>query len=151
MSDDDTSGAATETGRLDRTTMQTLGRRAETHPLVDSWRFEPDRLSPRSLVISLASTAYPHTVDGARIEIHWFVTGDYYVHYVEDRGTARFQCRWDRHPKTDAPKRHFHPPPDANGVESSPVGDHHLDVLFSVLDWVAERVERCHDESDRPA
>ncbi|WP_158294378.1 hypothetical protein [Halorubrum sp. SD690R] len=39
-------------GRLDRTTMRTLGRRAATHPLVDSWAFEPD-------AISLDSTAYP--------------------------------------------------------------------------------------------
>lgn len=151
MPDDDTPGDATETGRLDRMTMQTLGRRAETHPLVDSWWFEPDRLSPRSLVISLDSTAFPAEIDTARIEVHWFVTNDYYVHYVEERGTTQFQCRWDRHPKTDAPRSHFHPLPNASGVEPSPLGDHHLDVLFSVLDWVSERVERLHDESNSGA
>jgi hypothetical protein len=142
---DDVAGGA----RLDRTTMQTLGRRAETHPLVDSWRFEPDRLSPRSLAISLDSTAYPDVVDTVRIDVHWFVTGDYYFHYVENRGASHFQCRWDRHPKTDAPRNHVHPPPDASGVEPSPLGDHHLGVLFTVLDWVTERVEGLHDEPNR--
>ena len=52
-------------GRLDRTTMRTLGRRAATHRLVDSWAFEPDSLS-----ISLDATAYPDAVDAARIDIH---------------------------------------------------------------------------------
>ncbi|WP_256370866.1 hypothetical protein [Halorubrum sp. PV6] len=42
MSDDDAPEDPTATDRLDRTTMRTLGRRAETHPLVESWRFEPD-------------------------------------------------------------------------------------------------------------
>jgi len=129
--------------------MRTLGRRAETHPLVDSWRFEPDRLSPRSLVISLDPTAYPDAVDTARIEVHWFVTDDYYVHYVENRGASPFQCRWDRHPKTDAPRSHVHPPPDASGVAPSSLGDHHLEVLFTVLDWVAERIETLHDDPNR--
>jgi hypothetical protein len=150
MSDDDDRVDVAGGGRLDRTTMQTLGRRAETHPLVDSWRFEPDRLSPRSLVIGLDSTAYPDAVDTARIDVHWFVTGDYYVHYVETRGGSRFQCRWDRHLKTDAPRSHFHPPPDASGVDPSPLGDHHLEVLFAVLDWVSDRVETLHDEPNRP-
>lgn len=149
MSDEGNPGEMPSGARLDRTTMQTLGRRAETHSLVDSWRFEPDRLSPRSLVISFESTAYPDAVGSARIDIHWFVTNDYYVHYVEDRGASRFQCRWDRHPKTNAPRCHFHPPPDASGVEPSPLSDHHLEVLFTVLDWVSERVETLHDEANR--
>ena len=151
MSDDDDRGDVAGGGRLDRTTMQTLGRRAETHPLVDSWRFKPDRLSPRSLVIALDSTAYPDAVNTARIDVHWFVTGDYYFHYVENLGASHFQCRWDRHPKTDAPRCHFHPPPDASGVEPSGLDDHHLELLFTVLDWVTERVETLHDEKSRSA
>jgi hypothetical protein len=59
--------------RLDRMTMRTPGRRAATHPLVDSWAFEPASLSPRSL----NSTAYPDPVNAARIDVRWFVTNDY--------------------------------------------------------------------------
>jgi len=138
-------------GRLDRTTMRTLGQRAATHRLVDSWAFEPDSVSPRSLAISLDATAYPDAVDTARIDIHWFVTNDYYVHYVETRETARYQCRWDRHPKTDAPRAHVHPPPDAGDAEPSPLGSHHLDVLFTVLDCVTDRVETLHDDAGHSA
>ena len=149
--DDDDAETAADSGQLDRSTMKTIGRRAETHPLVESWRFEPGRIAPRSLMLALDSTAYPPAVDAARIDVYWFVTGDYHVHYVEQQVASRFQCRWDRHPKTDAPRNHFHPPPDAGGAEPSPLGDHHLSVVFSVLDWVAERVGRRDDESDRPA
>jgi hypothetical protein len=134
-----------ESGRLDRTTMETLARRSETHPLVASWAFTPDRLSPRSLEITLDASAYPPYVDAVRLDIYWFVTGDYYVHYVEAHTDTRYQCRWDRHPKTDAPRTHFHPPPDAGEAESSPVGTHHIDVLFEVLDWVSEHISALHD------
>ena len=133
-------------GRLDRTTMRTLGRRASTHPLVDSWAFEPEPISPRSLAITLDPTAYPGDVDAARLDIHWFVRDDYDVHYAEDRGESRFHCRWDRHPKTDAPRTHVHPPPDAGDPEPSSLGDHHLGVLFDVLDWIAARVETLHGD-----
>ena len=44
-----------EGGWLDRTTMETLARRSETHPLVTSWAFRPDRLSPQVLEITLDS------------------------------------------------------------------------------------------------
>ena len=132
-------------GRLDRTTMETLARRSETHPLVTSWAFRPDQLSLRVLEITLDSSAYLPSIDAVRLDIHWFVTGDYYVHYLETHDETRYQCRWDRHPKTAAPRTHFHPPPDAGNAEPSPVGTHHLDVLFEVLDWIAERVAALHD------
>jgi len=143
MTDEDES--VPESGRLDRTTMETLARRSETHPLVTSWAFRPDRLSPRGLEVTLDASAYPPSVDAVRLDIHWFVSGDYYIHYLETHEEIRYQCRWDRHPKTDAPRTHFHPPPDAGDAESSPAGTHHLDVLFAVLDWIAERVAALHD------
>ena len=143
MTDEDDS--VPESGRLDRTTMEILARRSETHPLVTSWAFHPDRLSPRVLEITLDSSTYPPSVNAVRLDIHWFVTGDYYLHYLETREETQYQCRWDRHPKTEAPRTHFHPPPNAGDAESSPVGTHHLDVLFGVLDWIAERVASLHD------
>jgi len=146
--DDDNEHDVRTGGRLDRTTMRALGRRAVTHPLVDGWRFEPDDLSPRLLRIALDADAYPDAVEAARIDVHWFVTDEYYIHYLETRGDSRYQCRWDRHPKTNAPMTHFHPPPDAGDPEPTSPGDHHLAVLFTVLDWVSDRVKTLYD-SDR--
>ena len=139
-------GGDSPQGRLDSTTLRTMGSRAESHPLVESWQFQPNSLSPRQLELQLDSSAYPSDVAEARLEIHWFVTDDYYLHYIETRGDEYYQCRWDRHPKTDAPRTHFHPPPDAGAAEESPLNPHHLDILFTVLDWVRERVHHLHSQ-----
>lgn len=135
-------------GPLDVTTLEVLGRRARTHDLVDGWGFRPDRLSPRRLAIRLDATQYPDAVDDARLDVRWYEGGQYSVHYVETRGDDAWQCRWDRHPKPDAPTAHFHPPPDAvEDVEPSDLAAaHHIDVLFSVLERIGDRVADLHGD-----
>lgn len=134
-------------GRLDVSTLRAVARSAATHPLVDDWAFDPSALSPRALSLHLDASAYPIEVTAARIDVRWFDTGDYSLHYLETReGSADpYQCRWDRHPKTAAPRTHFHPPPSAGDAEPSPLDPHHLDVLFAVLDRVGDRIRRLHD------
>lgn len=151
MTDDSTQeGESIPDGRLDVPTLQTLAQRASTHPLVEDWAFDPTSLSPRLLKLHLDLSAFPSGVRGVRLDIRWFTTGDYSFHYVEERheGDDRFQCRWDRHPKTTAPRAHFHPPPNAGRAESSSLNPHHLEVLFTVLDWVSDRVAQLHSRED---
>lgn len=140
-------------GRLDVATLRTLAQRAVDHPLVDDWQFDPSSISPRLLCLRLDPNAYPTNVLAARLDVRWFLTDDYSVHYVESReaATEPYQCRWDRHPKTTAPRTHVHPPPDAGDAEASTLNSHHLDVLFAVLDWVSDRVEALYDKSDPSA
>lgn len=133
-------------GPLDVTTLEVLGRRAGTHDLVDGRGFRPDRLSPRRLAIGLDAAQYPDAVDAARLDVRWYEGGQYSLHYVETRGEATWQCRWDRHPKPEVPGAHFHPPPDAGeDVEPSELAAaHHIDVLFAVLEWIRDRVAGLH-------
>lgn len=133
-------------GPLDVHALEALARRASSHPLVSGWTFRPDAIAPRVLEIQLDQAQYPSTVQEIRVDVRWFVGGDYTVHYLEARADERFQCRWDRHPKPEAPREHFHPPPDASAsVEDSPLNaDHHLEVVFGVLSWIQDRVERLH-------
>lgn len=133
MSDPDVPG-----GPLDVPTLEAIGQRAVTHPLVERWAFRPDSLSPRRLELVLDADGFPEPVEAARLDVRWFEGGDYTFHYLEFRGGDAWQCRWDRHPKPGAPMRHFHPPPDAAPVvEPSDVdASHPLGVLFSVLDRV---------------
>jgi hypothetical protein len=70
-------------GALDVPTLEVLARRADTHPLVDSWTFEPDALSPRTLVIRFDLAQYPSAVESARLDVRWFEGGDYTFHYVD--------------------------------------------------------------------
>lgn len=134
-------------GSLDVATMTVLARRSQTHPLVGGWRFVPHDRSPRLLAVDLDPSAYPPAVAAARIDFRWFDGGDYSAHYIEDREDGEWQCRWDRHPKADAPREHLHPPPDAESTTASSLDvDHHLDLLFSVLDWTSDRVAGLHDD-----
>lgn len=141
-------GESFDSGPLDVATLRALARRADSHPLVDDWRFQPDGISPRVLELHLDPDQYPPPVGHVRIDVRWFETDDYTVHYLETRADSVWQCRWDCHPKPDARRAHFHPPPDAaDNVDPSELGEsHYLDVLFAVLDWVTGRVEDLHDE-----
>lgn len=133
---------------LDVATLGVLARRADTHPLVGEWAFQPDATSPRRLELPLDAARYPPSVENARLDVRWFEGGDYSVHYVEQRDDDDvWQCRWDRHPKPGEPAAHFHPPPDAEeDVEPSGLqATHHLGVLFGVLDWITDRIEQLHD------
>jgi len=134
-------------GPLDVTTLNVLAERAHTHRLVETWALRPDAMSPRHLELSLDDGQYPPLVTEARLDIRWFVGGDYTFHYLETRTGDIWQCRWDRHPKPGEPNAHFHPPPDANpDVDPSKIqATHHLGVLFAVLDWVDNRLKQLHD------
>ncbi len=136
-------------GPLDIPTLTVLAQRAATHPLITEWQFRPDSLSPRLLELQIDPTQYPASLSGVRLDVRWFEGGMYSFHYLETASNETWQCRWDRHPKPHAPTAHFHPPPDANDlVEPSPLeADHHLAVLFAVLEWLEKRVSKHHDIS----
>lgn len=140
-------GTDTPAGALDVATLRVLGRRSTSHPLVTDWGFEPDAVSPRRLVLSFDAAQYPDAVRTARLDVGWYEGGAYAFHYVESRTDEDWQCRWDRHPKPDAARAHFHPPPDAStNVSTSEIAaTHHLGVLFEVLDRIADRVASLHD------
>ena len=143
MTTDDLSG-----GPLDNATLEVMGRRATSHPLVVRWRFRPDGMAPRVLELQLDTGQYPDDVNETRLDVRWFEDGSYTVHYLEVRGNDVWQCRWDRHSKPEAPMAHFHPPPDA-GVDIEPSMlevSHPLDVLFAVLTWIEERISRLFED-----
>ena len=135
------------TGPLDQATLTVFAQRVRSHPLVAECSFEPDSLSPRYLTCTIDDAQYPDAVTAARLDIRWFDGGDYSFHYVEHRENTRWHCRWDRHPKPETPRSHFHPPPDADSTpELSPIeAEYHLGVLFAVLDFIGQRVETLHE------
>lgn len=134
-------------GPLDVPTLEVLAKRATTHPLVTDATFQPDPISPRLLEILVDATQYPEPIREVRLDVRWFEGGEYSIHYVEVDPERTWQCRRDRHPKPNAPTAHFHPPPNAGAaVEPSSLGsDHHLAVLFAVLDWVEGRLREQYD------
>lgn len=97
--------------------------------------FAPDRL-----VCVYDQRFYPERVRGARLEIAWFETGDFSLHYHEEYDTSEFDHRWDRHPSDHNTRDHVHPGPDAPtlGDDTSYPADWR-DVLSMVLSEIEDR------------
>ena len=79
----------------------------DQEPLVQTATLD-DPLNPQTLSVDLSDGVGDAAT--ARIDIRWSLTGNYAAHYTDDLDrNFRFDC----HPKPDAPRRHFHPPPAA--------------------------------------
>ncbi|WP_407652186.1 hypothetical protein [Halomicrococcus gelatinilyticus] len=138
----DSSGAGA-TGPRDRQTLRLLERHLASDSLVAETAFDPDSYEPRLLDVSLDAGRYPESVTAARLDIRWFTTGDFSIHYVEERdGNDQWECRWDRHPNTHDSRLHFHQPPTAASITDLSLSSlHPLDVYSTVLTAIDQRVE----------
>lgn len=131
------------TGPPDRQTLRLLERQLTAEPLLAETVFDPDAYEPTLLRARLDSGQYPASVPTARLDIRWFTTGDFSLHYVETHDAAeRWECRWDRHPNLHTTRVHFHPPPSA--TDTTPLAlpsVHPLEVYSTVLAAVEHRIE----------
>jgi hypothetical protein len=138
----ESNGPPASTGPPDRETLRLLERHLADDPLVAQTAFEPSAHEPRLLVATLDAALYPETVERARLDVRWFTSGDFSVHYVEVSAGGTWECRWDRHPNEHAARLHFHRPPDCEEiVDLSLPTTHPLDVYATVLAAVEERIE----------
>ena len=129
------------TGVPDRQTLRLLERQLASDSLVAETVFEPDPYEPRLLRALLSPEQYPESVTEARVDIRWFTTNDFSIHYLESRDSDHWECRWDRHPNTHNTRLHFHEPPMANDISDLEFSSlHPLDVYSTVFDAVEQRI-----------
>lgn len=103
---------AGSTGPPDRQTLRLLEQQLASDPLVIGTKFEPDPYEPRLLQGELDAHRYPESVAAVHVDIRWFTTDDFSMHYVEQRtDDSTWECRWDRHPNPHNARVHFHEPP----------------------------------------
>lgn len=130
------------TGPPDRQTLRLLERQLISDSLVAETVFEPDSYEPRLLRAVLDSGRYPGSVTTVQVDIRWFTTGDFSIHYLESRDGDHWECRWDRHPNTHNSRLHFHEPPEAETISDLEfVSLHPLDVYSTVFDAVEQRID----------
>jgi hypothetical protein len=131
------------TGPPDRQTLRLLEKHLSSDSLVAETRFEPDPYELQVLQALLDTGHYPATVTAARIDIRWFTTGDFSIHYIETREEdSRWECRWDRHPNTHNTRLHFHEPPTGTEITNLELSScHPLDVYSTVFDAIEQRIE----------
>lgn len=131
------------TGPPDRQTLRLLERHFTSESLVIETAFDPDGYEPRRLRVRLDAGRYPEPVAAVRLDVRWFTTSDFSIHYVEEHGDERqWECRWDRHPNTLNDRLHFHQPPDSAEITDLSLPSlHPLEVYSTVLTAVEHRIE----------
>ena len=131
------------TGPPDRQTLRLLERQLISDSLVAETAFDPDPYEPRLLRALLDTGRYPDSVSAARIDIRWFTTGDFSIHYVETRGNDDlWECRWDRHPNTHNTRLHVHEPPTGDDISNLELASlHPLEVYSTVFDAIETHIE----------
>lgn len=129
------------TGTPDRQTLQLLERQLAKDPLIGETTFPPDAYEPRLLCAELGTECYPASVDAARLDIRWFTSGDFSIHYTETTADDRWECRWDRHPNDHNTRTHFHEPHGDSVIDLSLSSRHPLDVYATVQAAIEQRLE----------
>lgn len=86
----------------------------ELEPVVETTSYN-DIVSPTKLHIDLADGI--GSAEAARFDIQWSELDMYTFQYVD---TEDRNWRFDRHPNTHSPEKHFHPPPDAATTACEP-------------------------------
>jgi hypothetical protein len=86
----------------------------DLEPLVAETEYD-DQVAPTELRIELADGL--GAAETARLDIQWSTLDNYSFHYVD---SSDVNWRFDRHPNTHSPDRHFHPPPDAGADTAEP-------------------------------
>lgn len=134
---------ARATGPPDRQTLRLLERHLSSDSLVAETAFDPDAYEPRLLRGLVDAGRYPGAVTTARLDVRWFTTGDFSIHYVEGHEDGdRWECRWDRHPNAHNTRLHFHEPPSAIEIIDLELPSlHPLEVYATVLTAVEQRIE----------
>lgn len=145
-----TGRAPASTGPPDRQTLRLLERLLADEPLVATTLFEPDSYEPSRLRALLDADRYPSAVEAAYLDIRWYTSGDFSIHYLDRTGTDGhdWECRWDRHPNPHTTRLHFHQPPNADEPETLSLASlHPLDVTATVLAAVEERIKQHWSEA----
>ena len=146
--DEPTAQPGGSTGPPDRQTLRLLERQCATTPLVDDTEFRPSATEPRRLMATFDTDAFPDAVATARLDIRWFTTGDFSLHYVETTtDDDQWECRWDRHPNPHNARLHFHEPPEGiSVVDLSLESTHPLDVYSTVVAAIQQRLAEHWDD-----
>lgn len=131
------------TGPPNRQTLQLLEGILADEPIVATTEFDPDSYEPQVLRAVCDESRYPPTVETARLDIRWFASDDFSIHYVEMMAADRWECRWDRHPNPHNARLHFHQPPTGDDIADLTWSSlHPIDVVSTVVAAIEQRIEQ---------
>ena len=109
-----------------------------------------DHEPPTRLEATFDPDRDPPGLERRFLDVRWYTSDDFRIHYQEEWRDWNWRARWDRHPSTHNARDHFHPPPDARtpGDDRS-WPDDFRDVFALVLSFLADRDLAVWDDVDR--
>ena len=130
-----------DTDPLDEEVLSAIRGRLLRDDRFERVMFEPTTDRIRNLGAEYDQSLLPNRIQSARLDIRWYIGGDFSVHYCEtDQKGTQWECRWNRHPKPVG-RTHFHPPPNAGQATAADFPSDYRDVISIVTAYIAERVE----------
>lgn len=138
MSEDD----EPSTGPVDYAVLERIARRLRSSERFSRVEYRPEH-APESVVAEHDLGYFPTAVERAYLELRWYETDDFSIHYAEQYADDRpWECRWDRHPNEHDARSHVHPPPAAEtpGDDASFADDWRA-VLQTVLASLDDRTQ----------
>lgn len=54
-------------------------------------------VEPQILRARCEASQYPSIVETARLDVRWFMSDDFSIHYLETMTDDQWECRWDHH------------------------------------------------------
>lgn len=101
-----------------------------------------DVISPTELHVELSDGL--GDAETARFDIQWSDRGMYSFHYVD---SADVNWRFDRHPNSHSPEKHYHPPPDASsaGAEASCIEVEEVSLVTRAVCAMWRAAYECED------
>lgn len=130
------------TGPPDRQTLRLIETLLTDEPLITTTEYEPDSYEPRILHALCEKDRYPAAVGPARLDIRWFASDDFSLHYLETIADDRWECRWDRHPNPHNARLHFHQPPNGDDIVDLTWSSlHPIDILSTVIAAIEQRID----------
>lgn len=131
------------TGPPDRQTLRLVETLLTDEPLIATTEYKPDSYEPRILQALCEQSRYPAAVETARLDIRWFASDDFSLHYLETMADDRWECRWDRHPNPHNARLHFHQPPEGDDIVDLTWSSlHPIDVLSTVIAAIEQRIDQ---------
>jgi hypothetical protein len=138
----DDENVAETVGGIDTEILEQIGQHLERSQRFSEVMFQPD-YAPSSVVAEYDMGYFPAAIDRAYLQIRWYETDDFSVHYSEQYTDGdQWECRWDRHPNSHNTRSHFHPPPDAmTPGDDAAYASGWRDVLSNVLEDLDDRIQ----------
>jgi hypothetical protein len=120
--------------RPDRHTLRVIKWLLDDDSAISQTTFEPSKHHPRLIRAQFDEEIHASTLRSVEMEIRWFTSGNYTIHFFKKGDHVEWCCRWERYHVDGTLQDCFCPPPDAQTCElMSGFPRHPIQVILTII------------------